>query len=64
MKTSDVKKMTVTQLEKELLSLKKEKFNLRFQKINSQIQNTARIRIVRRSIAKILTFVKQKQKES
>ena len=63
MKTSEIKKLTVTQLEKELTSFKKEQFNLRFQKVNSQVQNTSRVKIVRRSIAKILTFLNQKNKK-
>tara|TARA_B100000963_G_C22252714_1_gene504948 strand:+ start:106 stop:300 length:195 start_codon:yes stop_codon:yes gene_type:complete len=64
MKTSDIKKLTVTQLEKELTNFKREQYNLRFQKVNSQVQNTSRVKIVRRSIAKILTFLNQKKKES
>ena len=63
MKTSEIRKLTVTQLEKELASFKKEQFNLRFQKVNSQVQNTSRVKIVRRSIAKILTFLNQKYKD-
>ncbi len=63
MKTSEIKKLTITQLEKELTSFKKEQFNLRFQKVNSQVQNTSRVKIVRRSIAKILTFLNQKNKD-
>ena len=63
MKTSEIRKLTVTQLEKELTSFKKEQFNLRFQKVNSQVQNTSRVKIVRRSIAKILTFLNQKNKD-
>ena len=59
MKTSEIKKLTVAQLQKELTNFKKEQFNLRFQKVNSQIQNTARVKTVRRSIAKILTFLNQ-----
>ena len=64
MKTAEIKKMTVTQLEKELTNFKKEQYNLRFQKVNSQVQNTSRIKIVRRSIAKILTFLNQKKKDN
>ena len=63
MKTAEIKKMTVTQLEKELTNFKKEQYNLRFQKVNSQVQNTSRVKIVRRSIAKILTLLKQKKKD-
>jgi len=62
-KSKDLLTKTKDELKDRIQFLRKEQFNLRFQKINSQIQNTARIRIVRRSIAKILTFVKQKQKE-
>ena len=62
MKTKDIKNLSVTQLEKELANYKKEQFNLRIQKMNSQITNSARITTVRRSIAKILTFINQKKK--
>ena len=62
MKTKDVKNLSVTQLEKELGNFKKEQFNLRIQKMNSQITNSARVTIVRRTIAKILTFINQKKK--
>ena len=64
MKTAEIKKMTVTQLEKELINFKKEQYNLRFQKVNSQVQNTSRVKIVRRSIAKILSFLNQKKKDN
>ena len=64
MKTAEIKKLTVAQLQKELTNFKKEKFNLRFQKVNSQVQNPSRIRTVRRSIAKILTFLNQKKKDN
>ena len=62
MKTKDIKNLSVTQLEKALGNFKKEQFNLRIQKMNSQITNSARITIVRRTIAKILTFINQKKK--
>ena len=62
MKTKDIKNLSVTQLEKELGNFKKEQFNLRIQKMNSQITNSARITIVRRTIAKILTLINQKKK--
>jgi large subunit ribosomal protein L29 len=62
MKTKDIKNLSVTQLEKELANYKKEQFNLRIQKMNSQITNSARITVVRRTIAKILTFINQKKK--
>ena len=62
MKTKDIKNLSKTQLEKELANYKKEQFNLRIQKMNSQITNSARITVVRRTIAKILTFINQKKK--
>ena len=62
MKTKDIKNLSITQLEKELGNFKKEQFNLRIQKMNSQITNSARVTIVRRTIAKILTFINQKKK--
>ena len=62
MKTKDIKNLSITQLEKELGNYKKEQFNLRIQKMNSQITNSARINIVRRTIAKLLTFLNQKKK--
>ena len=55
MKASDVKAMTPDQLMDELLKLKKEQFNLRFQKATGQIENTARVRKIRRDIARIKT---------
>jgi len=55
MKASDVKQMTGDQLKDELLKLKKEQFNLRFQRATGQVENTARIRQVRRDIARIKT---------
>jgi large subunit ribosomal protein L29 len=56
---SDLKVMSQDQLEHELLSLKKEQFNLRFQRATGQLQNSARVRIVRRDIARIKTLAAQ-----
>ena len=60
MKTEDVKALTEDQLSDELLKLKKEQFNLRFQKATGQLENTSRVRTVRRTIAKIKTVQRQK----
>ena len=54
MKASDVRAKTPDQLSDELASLKKEQFNLRFQKATGQLESTARVRQVRRDIARIL----------
>jgi large subunit ribosomal protein L29 len=60
MKNSDVKAMTPDQLKDELIKLKKEQFNLRFQKATGQIENTARVRKIRRDIARIKTSQQQR----
>ena len=58
MATERFKGMTSDQLEEELLKLKKEQFNLRFQQASGQLENTARIRIVRREIARVKTVAR------
>lgn len=55
------KDLTVDQLVEELTKLKKEQFNLRFQRASGQLENTARVRIVRRDIARIMTISRQKR---
>lgn len=57
----ELKDMTVDQLGDELIKLKKEQFNLRFQQATGQLENTARVREVRRMVARVHTLVKQKQ---
>ena len=49
MKIADIRGMTPDQLADTLISLKKEQFNLRFQRASGQLENTARVRIVRRT---------------
>ena len=61
MKASDARAMTVDQLDDEVLKLKKEQFNLRFQRATGQLENTSRVRVVRRDIARIMTVAKQKR---
>ena len=56
MKASDFRAMTADQLDDELDKLKKEQFNLRFQQASGQIENTARIRQVKRDVARIKTL--------
>jgi len=52
--------MTPDQLGDELVNLKKEQFNLRFQRATGQLENTGRVREVRRDIARIKTLSRQK----
>jgi large subunit ribosomal protein L29 len=52
----DLQRLSADQLQDELLSLKKEQFNLRFQRATGQLENTSRVRVVRRDIARIKTL--------
>ena len=60
MKAAQVHGMTSDQLSDELLKLKKEQFNLRFQAASGQLENTARVRQIRRDIARIMTVARQR----
>jgi large subunit ribosomal protein L29 len=61
MKAADIRVMTLDQLGDELTKLRKERFNLRFQRATGQLENTARVRQVRRDIARIETITRQKR---
>ncbi len=61
MKAADVRAMTLDQLDDEVLKLKKEQFNLRFQRATGQLENTARVRVIRRDIARMKTIAAQKR---
>ena len=60
MKIIEIVDKSAEELKDELVKLKKEAFNLRFQKAGGQLENTARVRFVRRSIAQILTVLNSK----
>lgn len=57
MKAADLRTKSDDQLQDQLLQLKKEQFNLRFQKATGQLESTARVRQVRRDIARIMTLL-------
>jgi large subunit ribosomal protein L29 len=59
MKAHQVRSLTADQLDDELIKLKKEQFNLRFQAASGQLENTARVRQIRRDIARIYTIARQ-----
>ena len=59
MKAHQVRSMTPDQLDDELIKLKKEQFNLRFQAASGQLENTARVRQIRRDVARIKTIARQ-----
>jgi large subunit ribosomal protein L29 len=61
MKPADIRTMTIDQIDDEVLKLKKEHFNLRFQRASGQLENTARVREVRRDIARLKTIARNKR---
>jgi len=60
MKADEMTKKTPEQLREQLVALKKEAFNLRFQAATGQLENTARIKVVRRDAARVKTVLNQK----
>lgn len=62
MKTEDLRRKTEDELKSELNDLRKESFNLRFQRASGQLENSARVRQVRRGIAQILTVLGERAK--
>ena len=60
-KSGDTHGKTGDELGDELVKLKKEQFNLRFQRASGQLPNTARVRVVRRDIARVKTIAAQKR---
>ena len=64
MKIEDVRAKNDGELESELMALKKEQLNLRFQRATGQLENTARVRSVRRDIARIKTILNQRTRRS
>ena len=64
MKPSDIRALSEDQMKDELVKLKKEQFNLRFQRATGQLENTERMRQIRRDIARIQTIARVKQAES
>ena len=63
MKINELKNKTTDQLKSILIDLKKESFNLRFQKANGQLENTSRVKVVKRSVARVLTLINNKSKD-
>lgn len=64
MKAQELKDKTPDQLRDQLVALKKEAFNLRFQQATGQLENTARMRVVRRDVARVQTVLSQKAAEA
>jgi large subunit ribosomal protein L29 len=64
MKADEMRGKSPDQLRDQLVALKKEAFNLRFQAATNQLENTARMRVVRRDAARVLTILNQKAAEA
>ncbi len=60
MKAAEIRKKAIDQIEKDILDARHELFNLRFQTITGQVNDTSRIRIVRRDIARMETILREK----
>lgn len=60
MNAQELRDKTPDQLRDELAALKKEAFNLRFQQATGQLENTARMRTVRRNVARVKTILNEK----
>jgi large subunit ribosomal protein L29 len=63
-KADDFRSRSADELSTQLASLKKEQFNLRFQRANGQAENTGRIRVLRRDIARIQTVLTEQRRAS
>ena len=60
MKIKDLKEMTVAELDQQLVDIKKELFNLRLQQVSGQLENPARVKTLRRTVAQVKTIQNQK----
>jgi large subunit ribosomal protein L29 len=61
MKANEIRELTTAEIEQQVKSLKEELFNLRFQLATGQLENTARIREVRKAIARMKTVVRERE---
>lgn len=61
MKANEIRELTTAEIDQQVKGLKEELFNLRFQLATGQLENTARIRQVRKSIARLKTVARQRE---
>ncbi|TCJ18248.1 50S ribosomal protein L29 [Rubrobacter taiwanensis] len=64
MKASEIRELDVEELERRIADTRRELFNLRFQHATGQLENTGQLREVRKNIARLLTALNQKKRES
>ena len=63
MKNKEIKKMTEDELKNKINSIKKDLFNFRFKKINGQLEDTSKVSLIKKDVAKLLTQLKKKNKK-
>lgn len=63
MKAKDIRNLTTTEIEKEIKEAKEQLFNLRFQLATGQLEETAKIRKVKKTIARLKTIVREREIE-
>ncbi len=63
MKTSEIKEMSLNEMQTKLADLREELFNLRFQHTVNQLDNPMRIKAVKKDIARVMTFIRQRESE-
>ena len=64
MKTSEIRKLSIGEIESKLADARQELMNLRFQQVTGQLTDTSRMRFVRRDIARMSTIIKELEAEA
>ena len=64
MKANEIRELTTAEIEQNVKTMKEELFNLRFQLATGQLENTARIKEVKKTIARLKTVVRQRERET
>ncbi|PHS23705.1 MAG: 50S ribosomal protein L29 [Robiginitomaculum sp.] len=64
MTATEIRALSADQIKDQIVTLKKEQFNLRFQQATGQLENTARVRVVRHDIARLKTVLRAKANET
>jgi len=60
MKKAEIKKLTTDQIKSKVNSLKKDLFNFRFRKVNGQLDDTAKVSLIKKDVAKLMTILNKK----
>ena len=60
MKKAEIKKLTIDQVKSKINSLKKDLFNFRFRRVNGQLDDTAKVSLIKKDVAKLMTVLNKK----